>query len=211
MVEDLVPIPVLGKVARVLNCLVTFILASESPRRCALLTEAGFTFRTVPAHLDEERLTPPDLSPSQIALHLARLKADTVSRQFPGELVLAADTVVEIDGVGISKPADADDARRMIRMLAGRTHQVITGLCLRWRDRQIDKSRVSTSIVRLRSLTDAELERYIATNLWKGKAGGYGIQDPEPLVELISGSYSNVMGLPMEETSALLGELLPMG
>jgi len=129
---------------------VNFILASESPRRCELLTEAGFSFRTVPAHLDEEGLTPAGLSPEQIALHLARLKADAVSQQFPHEAVLAADTVVAIDGHAISKPADTADAGRMIRMLAGKTHQVITGLCLRWRERGIEQSRSAISIVRMR-------------------------------------------------------------
>ena len=185
-----------------------FILASESPRRCELLTEAGFRFRTVPAHLDEERLTPAGLSPEQIALHLARLKADAVSQQFPHEAVLAADTVVAIDGYAISKPADAAEAGRMIRMLAGKNHQVITGLCLGWRERGIEQSQSAISIVRMRPVTDAEIDRYIATNLWRGKAGGYGIQDPEPLVELVSGSFSNVMGLPMDETRAMLAGIM---
>lgn len=181
-----------------------FILASESPRRCELLREAGFEFRTVPAHLDEEGLTPPGLSPGEIVLHLARLKADAVSGQFPSELVLAADTVVAIDGEAISKPLDGEDARRMIRMLAGRAHEVITGLCVCWQERGIERSASAISGVRMRALTDAEIERNIATNLWRGKAGGYGIQDPEPLVELVSGSFSNVMGLPMEEVRGML-------
>lgn len=190
------------------------ILASASPRRAALLREAGYTFDTRPAEVDEEGLAA-GLEAAVLPLRLAREKAQWVADRHagPSVVVLGADTIVlSHAGEVLGKPTDADHARRMIRTLSGSLHGVMTGYCaIRIGDRRRLEGSV-TSDVLMRPLTDAEIEAYVATGEWQGKAGGYGIQDTpgrqigegDPIVEQISGELTNIIGLPMPQVVEVL-------
>ena len=181
------------------------MLASGSPRRQQLLREAGYAFEVVPADIDESAY-PPGLLPGAIAEHLAVEKARAVAGRFADDVVLAADTVVAFGDRPLGKPADADDAHRMLRLLGGTTHLVITGVCvMRPADGFVRRSRV-TSAVHMRPLSDAEIEQYVASGDWAGKAGGYGIQDDDPFVTRISGCHTNIVGLPMTDAARMLSE-----
>mgnify|MGYP005841500017 CR=1 FL=1 len=182
------------------------ILASGSPRRRELLAAAGYRFRVEPSPVDDDREPEPGLAPAQVAESRAAAKARAVAGRFPDEWVLGADTVVALGGRLFGKPADRADAAAMIAALAGREHVVITGVCLiapggRTTVRS-DESRVL-----IHPPTAAELERFLDSGLWAGKAGGYGLQDPDGLaMDLAAGSRSNVIGLPMELLAAMLAE-----
>jgi septum formation protein len=181
------------------------ILASASPRRQELLREAGYAFEVHPADVDESD-HPPGLTPAALAAYLADRKAEAVAAQFPDEVVLAADTVVALGDHSLGKPADARHARAMLASLAGTNHAVITGATVLHRARGLRLQAVATSSVYMRPLSQAEIDAYVATNQWQGKAGGYGIQDQDPFVTRITGSLTNIVGLPMEETGGLLRE-----
>jgi septum formation protein len=181
------------------------ILASASPRRQELLREAGYAFEVHPADVDESD-HPPGLTPAALAAYLADRKAEAVAAQFPDEVVLAADTVVALGDHSLGKPADARHARAMLASLAGTNHEVITGVTVLHRARGLRLQAVATSSVYMRPLSQAEIDAYVATNQWQGKAGGYGIQDQDPFVTRITGSLTNIVGLPMEETGGLLRE-----
>lgn len=185
---------------------VPFVLASASPRRRQLLTEAGYQFEVDPPDMDEP---PPGDSadPALYAAGLAWRKAAVVAARHPRALVLAADTVCAVEGVVLGKPADRDDAERMIRLQEGRDTEVLTGLCL-WRVEAREWTGVvETSIVRFRPLTDLERIGHLDSGRWQGKAGAYGVQDHDPFVSVVSGSWSNVVGLPMERLALLLAKL----
>ncbi len=179
------------------------ILASSSPRRRELLTQAGIPFVVMPGDVDEENA---DISgtPAQKAQQLAYLKAMDVARGKSG-IILGADTIVVCDDEIFGKPADADDARRMLRKLSGREHLVITGIALI----NTSTGRVSTGYettkVRFSSLSDREIEAYIESGEPYGKAGAYAIQGRAALfVEGLDGCYSNVVGLPLRRLYRLL-------
>jgi septum formation protein len=181
------------------------ILASASPRRQALLREAGYEFLISPADIDESALAArANLSPDDLPVYLARAKADAVAAKFPADVVLAADTIVALDMQVLGKPADADDARRILSLLSGTTHRVITGLSILHRASGTILSDSIASTVQMRSLTPAQIEAYIATGQWQGKAGAYGIQDSDPFVARIDGCLTNIVGLPMTTTVRLL-------
>jgi septum formation protein len=179
------------------------ILASASPRRAALLREAGYTFTTQPAHFDEAAHFG-RLPPIPLATFLAKAKAEQIASSFEEKVTLAADTVVAFGDQPLGSPAFEAEARQMIDLLTGTTHIVITGVAVRCPARDIDLDCTVLSAVRMKNLTPAELESYLASGRWKGKAGGYGIQDPDPIVTCVAGSVSNVVGLPMEQTRLLL-------
>src|SRR5215212_5097845 len=156
------------------------VLASASPRRQQLLREAGYEFAVFPADIDEEIF--PNLMPIELARHLSFEKAKAVASHFPNDVVLAADTVVAFGDRALSKPEDAEDARRMLTLLSGTTHIVITGVTLMHKEAEVQQTRAAMSAVRMRPLSKQEIEGYIASNQWEGKAGGYGIQDQDPFV-----------------------------
>jgi septum formation protein len=183
------------------------ILASASPRRQQLLREAGYEFLTYPADLDEAaiaRQKSVTLSPENLAAHLAGVKAQMVAERFPDDVVLAADTLVAKDAEILGKPLDAGDARRILTLLSGTTHRVITGVAVVRRGKAPLVSESVVSTVEMRTLSSEEIEAYIATNHWQGKAGAYGIQDPDPFVTRIAGCPTNIVGLPMTTTAKLL-------
>lgn len=182
------------------------ILASASPRRQALLREAGYDFIVEPANIDEETY-PAGMLPIELAGYLADQKARAVAERFPADVVLAADTVVAFGDRSIGKPVDAEDANRMLSLLSGTTHLVITGVTLMCRRFGLEQTRTAMSAVRMRALSHMEVEAYVASGDWEGKAGGYGIQDRDPFVTRVSGSHTNVVGLPMELTAEMLAAI----
>lgn len=181
------------------------VLASASPRRRGLLHDAGFDFEVHPADIDEDD-HPVGLLPGDLAEWLAGQKADVIAARFPDAVILAADTVVAFGDAILGKPEDADDARRMLKLLGGTTHLVVTGVAVVRPATSFRRSTRVISAVSMRALSDDEVARYVASNEWEGKAGGYGIQDDDPFVTRMSGSHTNVVGLPMEETGSLLAE-----
>ena len=181
------------------------ILASSSPRRQQLLSEAGYHFQVVPSDFDEDSLGM-GFSPGDLAERLAEMKADSVSLKYPDAVVLAADTVVAYLDTVLGKPKNPADAERMLRTLSGTAHSVITGVAVFHRAGSLFRHARVMSAVHMRTLTDAEIAQFVESRNWEGKAGGYGIQDPDPFVTRTSGSQSNIVGLPMELVSQMLGE-----
>jgi septum formation protein len=177
------------------------ILASASPRRLDLLAQAGLVADCVaPAEIDESPL--PRELPRACALRLADAKAGAVWAA-ADDVVLAADTVVALGRRMLGKPADAAEAARFLALLSGRRHRVITAVAVRLGKRQW--SRAVETAVRFRRLDTRDIEGYLASGEWEGKAGGYAIQGRAGgFVPWIGGSYSNVVGLPLVETLGLL-------
>jgi septum formation protein len=189
------------------------ILASRSPRRRELLAEAGYQFEVIPPDEAAECGLCSGESPAKLVARLAWQKAASVVQQLvhsPGFsrseefLVLGCDTVAECDGQILGKPADEDQARRMLETLSGRFHRVLSGLCL-WRlPNGEPRVQVAVTTLRMDPLTKEQLDEYLASGQWEGKAGAFGYQDRLGWVHVVEGSESNVVGLPME----LLAEML---
>jgi septum formation protein len=170
------------------------VLASASPRRQELLRNAGIAFEVQPAHIAEDPL--PGEAAKDCAERLAREKALAVARQRPHDIVLGADTVVVVDGQLLGKPSDAADAARMLRMLSGREHQVITGICLVVSGKPLVAS--ETTLVTVNEIADQEIAEYVASGEPMDKAGAYAIQGiASRWIPRIEGDYSNVVGLPV--------------
>ena len=179
------------------------ILASASPRRRQLLAEAGYEFEVDPSEIDE-----PDpafgTEPAWYAADLAWKKGWAVARRRKRGLVLAADTVGAVDGIVLNKPADRAEAERMIRLQEGRDSDVLTAVCLIRAETLEWVGAVEISVVRFRLLEVEERTAFLDSKKWRGKAGAYGVQDGDPFVTVARGSFSNVVGLPMERLDALL-------
>jgi len=198
------------------------VLASASPRRRELLAQAGFVFDVIPAHIPEEPR--PGEDPVAYVTRLAREKAEAVydspgtgnreqrtgtcgaadRAHAPADIVvLGADTTVTVDGHILEKPRDADDAARMLRMLSGRTHRVITGVAVV--DTQGCEVAAEVTAVRFTTLSDAEIAEYVATGEPMDKAGAYGIQGrAAKWIPRVEGCYFNVVGLPLALVTAML-------
>src|SRR5262249_48515648 len=142
--------------------------------------------------------------PATYAAQLAWHKAATVAARRRTGLILSADTVCLVEGEILNKPEDRADAERMIRLQEGRDSEVWTGLCLYRADWNAGVGAVEVSVVRFNVLSDAERSAFLDTNRWQGKAGAYGVQDHDPWIQVVSGSPSNVVGLPLERLEALL-------
>jgi len=175
------------------------ILASASPRRRELLERVGVPIAVRPADVDET--VHPGEAPLDYVRRVAAAKADAAAA--PGAWVLAADTIVEIDGRILGKAADDDEARAMLRALRGRRHRVTTAVALRGPGGARDE--VVTSDVVMVDASDADLDDYVASGEWRGKAGAYAVQGiAAALVAEVHGSITNVIGLPLAEVVALL-------
>jgi len=180
------------------------ILASQSPQRRQLLSDAGYDFAVIPPSAEAEcgicsRETPPEY-----AARLACQKAKSVARSLPDGIVVGCDTIAECQGLILGKPRDERHAREMLELLRGREHRVYSGLCL-WR-RPCDAMAIDVAVTRLQmdTLSDAQVQEYVNSGQWQGKAGGFGLQDRLGWVHVLDGSTSNVVGLPLE----LLGRML---
>lgn len=179
------------------------ILASASPRRREILSALGYVYRVLPAEVTEHEA--PDADPVEMVRHNAALKAGWVSERHPTATVLGADTTVFVDRTVLNKPRDAAEARAMLRMLSGRTHTVFTGLAVRRRSDGLALDGGARSEVTFRVLDEAVIERYLSLVHTLDKAGGYAIQEHGDLiVERHTGSLSNIVGLPRDETKQLL-------
>lgn len=184
----------------------SLVLASASPRRRQILTEAGLCFDVQPSKIEERARAG---EPAETLVErLAREKALDIARELaqgPARPVLGADTVVVLVGEVLGKPRDEAHAVEMLARLVGRPHQVMTGIALAWTDGRFLESRVVTSEVEMRSATRQELIEYVALGESLDKAGGYALQGGAiQFVTRVVGSRSNVIGLPREETLALL-------
>lgn len=170
------------------------ILASASPRRAELLRAASIEFDVQPADVDESVRA--HETPEAYVRRVAQAKARAIAKRATDIVVLAADTTVVVDGHILAKPIDDADARRMLRMLAGKSHEVLTGVCVA--NRGIEEVGVESTLVTFAPLTDAEIDCYIASGEPSDKAGAYAIQGlASRFVTCIDGSYSNVVGLPV--------------
>jgi len=180
------------------------ILASASPRRSELLRNAGIPFEVDPANVPEEPLS--GEAPIDYAQRLACAKAQAVLARHLDALVLGADTVVVVDNHLLEKPQDAEDAKRMLRLLSGRAHQVITGVCLV--SSQTERTEAEMTTVVFNAMSEVEIAEYVATGEPMDKAGAYGIQGiASRWVERIEGDYFNVVGLPVARVYRMLKEL----
>ncbi|HWA10828.1 MAG TPA: Maf family protein [Opitutaceae bacterium] len=181
----------------------SLILASASPRRRELLAQLGVPFTVVPAEVTEHE--DPATDPREMVARNSALKADWVAARHPDAVVLGADTTVYIDGTALNKPRDLDDARAMLRRLAGRTHTVFTGLALR---RRRDGLRIDEGVasgVTFKPLDEAAISAYLARVHVLDKAGAYAIQEvAELIVAGHTGSFTNIVGLPVETTKQIL-------
>ncbi len=172
------------------------ILASRSPRRAQLLRQIGLEFDVIPANIDEtaDALT----FPEKLAADLARQKAQAVAAQIGNGLVVGADTMVVLAGKILGKPKNAAEAREMLRLLSGNTHEVFTGFAIISRPENLSVTGWEQTAVTFRELDDWEINRYIEIDHPFDKAGAYGIQDMSALfVESIHGCYYNVVGFPL--------------
>ena len=185
-----------------------FILASASPRRQHLLAKAGYCFEVVPSEVDESVFDTDGVTSEEHTKILALAKAKDVSVKFPTALVMGSDTVVDLDGEIIGKPEDAEHAEEITRKLFSRPHQVITGVALVCVEKGIEIIEADTTVVYPRKLTEEQIAEHIRKGDWQGKAGAYGIQETgDEFVDHIDGSFTNVMGLPIEMVERLLGQL----
>lgn len=185
---------------------VQLILASQSPRRRELLEEAGYSFEVVvPSETAEcgicSRETPPEL-----VGRLAYQKAADVACRTPQGLILGCDTVAECHGQILGKPYDRKHARQMLRLLRGRVHHVYSGVCLWHRPSNRTLVKVDVTKLKMEPLTDGEIESYLDSQAWQGKAGAFGLQDRLGWIQIVTGSSSNVVGLPLELLAHMLEE-----
>jgi septum formation protein len=180
------------------------VLASGSPARRELLTRAGYDFEVMPANIDEpsgEGFS----EPRPLVEHIAWLKAAAVVPRVDKEVVLAADTLGWVGGRPIGKPANEADARRIIRTLAGTEHELWTGVCMWRRPDDIQLAWQEVSLVRMRPLSNEEIETYLRARTWEGCSGAYAIEERnDPYVRVARGSVTNVIGLPMETLARAL-------
>jgi septum formation protein len=175
------------------------ILASRSPQRRAILEQLGIEFSVVDP--DYEEIDPPGMPPDELVLRHAIGK----SRSVAGQLVLGVDTTVALDGASMGKPADPTEAAAMLRRLAGRTHTVFSGLCLR--AGAAEHVRVAATEVTFRDLDEADVAGYVTQGEWRERAGGYAVQGRgAALVTRIAGDYTNVVGLPVAALIDAMGE-----
>ena len=180
-----------------------FILASGSPRRRELLRQLGFSFTVIPSRLEETNQR--GMEPRGHATYYAKEKAKEVAQRHPQQWILAADTIVVVAEEILGKPINVTEATAMLSRLSGRSHHVITGVCLLNAQCGVEESQTVETEVFMRRLDTADIEGYIATGEPMDKAGAYGIQGIGGcLVQRIEGSYSNVVGLPLCETVELL-------
>jgi septum formation protein len=184
------------------------ILASASPARRELLARTGWPFEVLPAGVDEP--TEGFSDPRSFVQAAAWVKAAAVAARVGAGLVLAADTIGWVNGHPVLKPADEADARRILRELGGREHELWTGVVLWRRPDDLQLAWQERSLVFFRAMTDAEMDRYLATRSWRGHSGAYAIEEQgDPYVRVVEGSVTNVVGLPLESLRQHLPILAP--
>lgn len=183
------------------------ILASHSPRRRELLAAAGYRFQVLPADESVESNQAPTADPHQLPLILAAAKGQAVAATVQLGVILAADTIAICNHQILGKPAHQADARGMLQFLAGREHLVLTGVYLIDAASRAEVRHLECTRLRMDPLSDSQIDAYLATNLWRGKAGAFGYQDGWDWLHVLEGSPSNVVGLPVEALPQLFREL----
>ena len=183
-----------------------FILASASPRRQELLRSLGLKFKTIPAHVNENYLA--GESPLQHVKRLSSDKAMVIAKKYPEACVLGADTIVVIDSLILGKPKNEFQAQKMLQKLSGREHKVFTGFSIAHVAAEVYQTKVVQSAVRFKTISPKEMEWYVACDEPYDKAGGYAVQGRGAyFIQSISGSYTNVIGLPLCEVLETLKKL----
>lgn len=192
------------------------ILASGSPQRRDLLSNAGYKFTVVPPHESAESGLCSQCGPAELVLDLAVRKAIDVVTRLRAEgqpteptLLIACDTVAECEGTILGKPGDEDHARSMLSHLRGKRHRVYSGLCLwmlKGTVKTAPRTRIAITELEMDRLSDAEIDEYVDSGMWQGKAGAFGYQDRPGWLRIVSGSESNVIGLPMELLAEMMGQ-----
>ncbi len=184
------------------------VLASASPRRKQLLTEAGYEFTVIVPDIDESSFLTENISVCDYAQRLALAKAKSIAPKFPERLVIGADTIVDFDGQIIGKPTDATDAERITRKLFASPHKVITAVAIVRLSDSIEIVESDTTDIYPKKLSDKQIDNHIKSGLWRDKSGAYAIKEcGDEFVERIEGSLTNVMGLPMELLQHMLNSV----
>ncbi len=183
------------------------ILASNSPRRIALLKTLGYPFDVVPH--DTEESVSYDISPDELVLRLARQKAEDVAKRVENAVIIGADTIVLFNHCILGKPVDVSDALRMLSMLSDAEHEVLTGVCLVETPSKKKSLRFDRTQIRMKHITGEEISAYVKSGEPMDKAGAYAIQGMgSRFIEKITGSYTNVVGLPLELVKAMLDHFM---
>jgi septum formation protein len=188
------------------------ILASGSPQRRRLLSEAGYSFQVVVPSVKAECGICSKETPGELVARLALQKAADVAQQLagtaaPGSVIVACDTVAECVGQILGKPANREHARQMLALLSGREHRVYSGLCLWPLASGRSQVQVARTTLRMDGLGERQIEEYLSSGLWEGKAGAFGYQDRVGWLRIVEGSESNVVGLPLELLAEMLAKL----
>jgi len=179
------------------------ILASRSPRRYELMKQVGLDFDVIPSEVEENFIE--GESPKEHVIRLAVTKALDVGNRYPNDWVIGADTVVYVDGIILGKPGNREEAMEMLRLISGKEHRVLTGISVRHSNNGKSDSEAVETAVRVKTLSQVEMEWYVRTGEPFDKAGGYGIQGIGSfMIESINGSYTNVVGLPVCELIQML-------
>ncbi len=185
---------------------IKFILGSSSPRRLSLLKQINIYPDTIYDPDINEEIYKKEL-PLSYVKRMASEKMKIVKKKFPNDLILTADTVVYVGRKIMNKTDDKIEAFQFLKILSGRRHKISTAFNIFLKDK-IDTFRVVTSIVKLKRLSEEEIENYLFSNEWRGKAGGYGIQgSAEKFIQFMSGSYSNIVGLPLNQIYGSLNSI----
>ena len=183
------------------------ILASTSPRRKQLLTEFGYQFEIDPPSDGAECGVCSGETPPELVVRLARQKAADVAVRYDSAIILGCDTVAECYGQILGKPRDREDARRMLTLIRGKEHRVHSGICLWVRPEDQVLLQIGMTTLYMDEVSDRQLEDYLDTNKWEGKAGAFGYQDGWDWLHVTNGSESNVVGIPMELLFQMLNDL----
>ena len=187
-----------------------FILASASPGRKQLLEEAGYDFETIVSGVDESIFSTEGITSAEHTRQLALAKAKDVAVRYPSRLVMGADTVVDYKGTIIGKPEDVEHAEEIIRKLFSRPHEVVTGVALVRMEDNIEIVDSAATFIYPKKLTEKQIADHIGNGKWVGKAGAYGIRETgEEFIERIEGSFTNVIGLPIELVKEMLAKVYP--
>ena len=190
----------------------SFILASQSPRRRQLLEQLGVDFRVQPADDSVEKAVTDrglcsNCSPEELVLESAFVKARAIAMENDTGIILSADTVAECQGEILGKPDDRDHAEKMLRLMSGKQHRVLTGVCLWHRPTDIYLAKLEQTSLRMDQLTETQLTEMLDSGGWIGKAGAFGYQDGLEWLHIEDGLESNVVGLPVERLEKWLCEL----
>ena len=183
------------------------ILASQSPRRKSLMCDYGYTFLVHPPSDTAEGGMCSGETPPELVVRLAKQKAEDVAKQYEHAVIIGCDTVAECMGTVLGKPVDIDDARRMLTMLRGKDHRVLSGLCIWKRPSDAVTLKLDITTLHMDDVTDSQVEEYLTTEKWQGKAGAFGYQDGWDWLHVIQGSETNVIGLPMEVLADALSRI----